>query len=363
MGRQAMMVVGPAGSGKSTFCFTMQNHMLANSQRLPPKVINLDPGQERTEEAEGKFPFDLDVRDLVGVADVMEELEFGPNGALVFCMEHLVENLQWLEDGLDEIGGSEDEYFIFDCPGQIELYTHIPVLSTVLRKLQSMNITVCVVHVIDALFIDDTSKFISGALLSLTSMMQLHAPAINVITKCDIKKDTNLGGRERRPGFRAGFKLPPGAPATQVLDALAEEEDRAERLQAGEASEASEGAFAAADGAFAATGEGEEEYLNVNDPEFFNPDPITLRASVASQSIPPKFKCLSESICGLLENYNLVSFVPIDITDEESVDLVLMHIDNATQYGEDLEPRDPRDADEGGDGDAGDGVDGSGLPF
>lgn len=58
----------------------------------------------------------LDVRDLISVDDVQEDkdLSFGPNGALVFCMEYLIENLDWLHEQLDE---AEDDYFLFDCPG------------------------------------------------------------------------------------------------------------------------------------------------------------------------------------------------------------------------------------------------------
>ena len=37
------------------------------------------------------------------VDDVMEdeELKFGPNGGLVFCLEFLLENISWLEEALD----------------------------------------------------------------------------------------------------------------------------------------------------------------------------------------------------------------------------------------------------------------------
>lgn len=58
----------------------------------------------------------LDVRELISVDDVQEDkqLLLGPNGALVFCMEYLVQNLDWLHDQLNE---GEDDYFIFDCPG------------------------------------------------------------------------------------------------------------------------------------------------------------------------------------------------------------------------------------------------------
>ena len=35
----------------------------------------------------------------------------------------------------------------------------------------------------------------------------------------------------------------------------------------------------------------------------------------------------------------MVSFIPLNITDEDSVEYVLSTIDNALQYGEDLEPK------------------------
>jgi hypothetical protein len=44
----------------------------------------------------------------------MEELEYGPNGGLVYAMEYLVDNMDWL---VDEVGDFEDDYLIIDCPG------------------------------------------------------------------------------------------------------------------------------------------------------------------------------------------------------------------------------------------------------
>jgi hypothetical protein len=38
----------------------------------------------------------------------------------------------------------------------------------------------------------------------------------------------------------------------------------------------------------------------------------------------------------------MVSFVPLNIHDEDSVSLVLAQIDNAIQYGEDVEPKEPQ---------------------
>ena len=56
----------------------------------------------------------------------MEELKLGPNGALVYCMEYLLQNLDFLHDKVEEF--CDDDYLILDCPGQLELYTHIPIM-------------------------------------------------------------------------------------------------------------------------------------------------------------------------------------------------------------------------------------------
>lgn len=51
---------------------------------------------------------------------------------------------------------------------------------------QMWNYNVCAVFLLDATFITDPSKFISGALLSLSAMVQLELPHLNVLTKCDL---------------------------------------------------------------------------------------------------------------------------------------------------------------------------------
>lgn len=35
-----------------------------------------------------------------------------------------------------------------------------------------------------------------------------------------------------------------------------------------------------------------------------------------------------------IEDFNMVQFLPLDVTSEESVGLILSHIDNSIQYGE-----------------------------
>lgn len=57
------------------------------------------------------------VADLISLEDAMDELELGPNGGLMYCMEYLLDNMDWLKDELDKF--DDDEYIIFDCPGQV----------------------------------------------------------------------------------------------------------------------------------------------------------------------------------------------------------------------------------------------------
>ena len=49
-------------------------------------VVNLDPAAE-----EILYQPSVDIRELISLEDVMEELELGPNGGLIYCMEWVIE--------------------------------------------------------------------------------------------------------------------------------------------------------------------------------------------------------------------------------------------------------------------------------
>jgi GTPase SAR1 family protein len=108
MGRYAVLVSGPAGSGKSTLCSALIAH--ANTLGRTIHLVNLDPAAERF-----SYTPSIDVRELITLEDVMDEMKLGPNGGLVYCFEYLLENLDWLDE---QLGGFEDDYLIIDCPGE-----------------------------------------------------------------------------------------------------------------------------------------------------------------------------------------------------------------------------------------------------
>jgi hypothetical protein len=102
---------------------------------------------------------------------------------LTIVFRYLLQNLDWLQE---KIGDFSEDYLIFDCPGQIELYSHINLMRVLADHIQQMGFRLCAVYLIDSLFISDTSKFISGTLTCLAAMIQLELPHINVLTKCDL---------------------------------------------------------------------------------------------------------------------------------------------------------------------------------
>ncbi|KAH1011465.1 hypothetical protein HUJ04_000831 [Dendroctonus ponderosae] len=152
--RFAQLVVGPAGSGKSTYCSAVAQYGADMNRNI--EVINLDPAAEHFD-----YTPLVDIRELIQVQDTMEdeELHFGPNGGLVFCIEYLLENADWLRTRLGE---HEDDYILFDCPGQIELYTHLTAIKRLITLLQDWNFNVCSVFLMDVQFMTDGSKFLSG---------------------------------------------------------------------------------------------------------------------------------------------------------------------------------------------------------
>lgn len=123
----------------------------------------------------------------------MDEMKLGPNGGLVYCFEYLLENLDWLED---HMGSFEDDYLIIDCPGQIELYTHTPLMARFLSHLATTySFRLCQLYLLESHFIDDVAKYFAGTLSAMSAMINLEVPWINVLSKMDLVERGETGGR------------------------------------------------------------------------------------------------------------------------------------------------------------------------
>ncbi|XP_058451593.1 GPN-loop GTPase 2 [Malaya genurostris] len=173
------LIIGPPGSGKTSYCNKMKQFL----QKLDRKVtvVNLDPANDNME-----YDSSIDIMQLITVEDVMEQFSLGPNGALIYCMEFLESNFGWL---LEQLKASPGHYFIFDCPGQVELYTHHNAVRNIFATLEQLGYHLCTVHLVESHHCSEPHKFISTLLLSLHTMLQMGLPHVNVLSKADLLKE------------------------------------------------------------------------------------------------------------------------------------------------------------------------------
>jgi len=266
MGKYAQLVMGPAGSGKSTYCNIMRLH--CENIKRTVHCVNLDPAAESFD-----YPVSIDIRELISVDDIMEELSYGPNGGLIYAMQFFLQNYDWFSD---QLGDYEDDYLLIDCPGQIELYTHMNIMRDLASYFQRDGYSVVGVYLLDSQFLTEPSKFIAGTLMCLSAMIRLEIPHINVLSKMDL-----LGRKNNSDSIDA------------ILD----------------------------------------------------PDVNSLVAKLDGET-RPKWKKLNAALGTLIEDYSMVSFLPLDTSNEDSIADILAHIDNAIQYGEDQDVMVPREQEE-----------------
>ena len=283
--------MGPAGAGKTTFCTALITHL--QHSRRSCFYVNLDPAATTF-----SYQPDLDIRDLISLEDVMEEMSLGPNGGLIFCFEFLLQNLDFLSSAIEPL--SEEYLIIFDLPGQIELYTHIPLLPELLKYLGRMgplNISLCAAYLLEATFVVDKAKFFAGTLSAMSAMINMELPHINVLSKMDLVKN-QVGNKELKRFVD---------PDANLLD----DED---------------------------TGRGNFEYdMEVKDP-----------GQTENVMTGGSFKQLNRAVARLIDDFSMVSFLQLDVNDEDSVGAILSYIDDAIQYHEAQEPREPKESEQDG---------------
>ncbi|KAK9154580.1 hypothetical protein Sjap_002060 [Stephania japonica] len=172
------VVIGPPGSGKTTYCNGMSQFLKLIGRKVA--VINLDPANDA-------LPFEcaVNIEDLIKLEDVMNEHSLGPNGGLVYCMDYLQKNIDWLESKL--LPFIKDHYLLFDFPGQVELFSvHTNVKNIINKLMKKLDLRLTCIHLVDAHLCSDAGKYVSALLLSLSTMIHLELPHINVLSKIDL---------------------------------------------------------------------------------------------------------------------------------------------------------------------------------
>lgn len=205
-----------------------------------------------------------------------------------------MKNLDWLDE---EIGDYEDEFLIFDCPGQIELYTHIPILPAIVKHLtRHLNFSLCATYLLEAPFVIDRPKFFSGVLSAMSAMILLETPHINILSKMDLVEESTTSTSDQ-DGDNSHV-----VPSTITGGSVTRRDLK----------------------------------------RFLNPDPLLL-ADEANAKMNPKFHSLNSAIANLIDDFGMVQFLPLKARDPSSVATILSYVDDVTQWAESQEPKDPKE--------------------
>jgi GTPase SAR1 family protein len=305
------VVAGPPGAGKTTYCTGMQEYL-----RLLGRdawVINLDPANEippkrtatpandntETDDNKNALPYEtlLDVCDqVVNLSSVMKQLGLGPNGGLVYCMEYLEAHADEIVEMIRE-RVHDKSYLLFDLPGQVELYTHGTAVPRLLHKLcKVLDLRLVAIQLIDAHYCTEAANFLSAALLGTLTILRLELPTVSVLSKIDLL--TNYGPLPMSLDFFVDcFDL------TRLLPFLGGSSNLDEQS-------------------------GSDDYIDyADDPEYQEARQRKLRSPFFR-----KHEKMHQVLAEVVEDFGLLSFLPLDISNAESVGRVLARIDKCNGY-------------------------------
>jgi hypothetical protein len=245
--------------------------------------------------------------------------------------------MDWLTERL---GDFSDDYLIIDCPGQIELYSHMPVMRQLIKQFEHNSYRICTVYLLDSTFISDAARFISGTLSALSCMIRLEMTHVNVLTKMDQVKAAIRREMSAQPDWqRIAEELTaqsPFSPAAASARSVARKPlDADDDDNNGNAKSDVEQRI----------DEMIDDELERRYYKYFYCDIDGLQHELDANT-PATFRGLNRAMGSLLDDFSLVNFVPLDISSNDSVESLVQRIDLALQYGEDEDVHVPRDQEE-----------------
>ena len=170
-----VIILGMAGSGKTTFVQRLTSHL--HSRGSPPYVVNLDPACR-----EVPYPANIDIRDTVNYKQVMKQYQLGPNGGIVTSLNLFATKFDQV---LKLVGGKQNEFIILDTPGQIEVFTWSASGNIITEALAAQMPTV-VVYVMDTVRSASPVTFMSNMLYACSILYKFKLPFIVAMNKIDV---------------------------------------------------------------------------------------------------------------------------------------------------------------------------------
>lgn len=193
----SMIVIGMAGSGKSTFVSKLASHLgqraaaaasdaLAQDTQPPndvptrPYIINIDPAVSSL----GYAP-NVDIRDTIDYSRVMEEYKLGPNGGILTSLNLFTTKFDQVLQLVDK-RAQELDFVVLDTPGQIEIFTWSASGSIITDALATSMPTV-LVYVVDTPRTTAPATFMSNMLYACSILYKTRLPFIIVFNKVDVQ--------------------------------------------------------------------------------------------------------------------------------------------------------------------------------
>ncbi|XP_073133080.1 GPN-loop GTPase QQT2 [Henckelia pumila] len=172
-----IIVVGMAGSGKTTFLHRLVCHTMASNLR--GYVMNLDP-------AVLTLPFgaNIDIRDTVRYKEVMKQYNLGPNGGILTSLNLFAtkfdEVVSMIEKRADQL-----DYVLVDTPGQIEIFTWSASGAIITEAFASTFPTV-IAYVVDTPRSASPATFMSNMLYACSILYKTRLPLVLAFNKTDV---------------------------------------------------------------------------------------------------------------------------------------------------------------------------------
>ncbi|XP_038065484.1 GPN-loop GTPase 1-like [Patiria miniata] len=172
-----LIVLGMAGSGKTTFVQRITAHLYAKKQ--PPYVINLDPAVH-----EVSFPANIDIRDTVKYKEVMKQYGLGPNGGIMTSLNLFATRFDQVMEYVEK-RSQETKYVIVDTPGQIEVFTW-SASGAIISETMAASFPTVIVYVMDTARSVNPVTFMSNMLYACSILYKYKLPFVVVMNKIDI---------------------------------------------------------------------------------------------------------------------------------------------------------------------------------
>lgn len=253
-------------------------------------LVNLDPAADPPTTPDDAPA--VDVRDLITLDAAAAATGLGPNGGLLYCMDYLAANVDWLLDKLAPYI-KKGCYFLIDTPGQAELVCLPGPLHAVVAALtRDASFQLVSVLLLDAHLVTEPSKFLAACIDALSAQLSLDLPHVAALSKID-----TLAAAAGVDGAGLPFGLEFYARPTGGMHHLA---------------------AAIAGGDAAARGGGDGDDL-----------PSTTPTTTAFAA---RYAKLTAGLCDVVDDYGLLSFSPLAIEDEAAVARVAALCDRAIGY-------------------------------